>query len=183
MARRWAREHTPHLAVMCTRGCAHQCRTWCVPAGLPERRTRMLIRGARTRHARTWQTLVTNEDVNAGRVPELTTHIDQPPQSWLRHGETRQLPQRDEELAISCDARAGPHHCTGDLEGCRHPNAATGPKYRSSRIDGRCPERVALAVYSGAGVLPPLGEYTWRCDPAGCWRRPPAARGGLASPN
>jgi hypothetical protein len=41
--RRWAREHTPHLAVMCTPGCAHQCRTWCVPASLPERRASIRI--------------------------------------------------------------------------------------------------------------------------------------------
>jgi hypothetical protein len=41
------------------------------------------------------------------RVPELTTRIDHPPQSWLRHGETRQLAQRDDELAFSCDTRTG----------------------------------------------------------------------------
>ena len=34
------------------------------------------------------------------RMPELTTRIHHPPQSWLRHGETRQPPQRDDELAI-----------------------------------------------------------------------------------
>ena len=60
------------------------------------------------------------------RVPELTTRIDHPPQSWSRHKQTRQLPQRDDEMAISCDARTGPQHCTGDLEGCRH--TATGPQ-------------------------------------------------------
>jgi hypothetical protein len=42
------------------------------------------------------------------RVPELTTPIDHPPPSWLWHGETRQLPERDDELAISCAARSGP---------------------------------------------------------------------------
>jgi hypothetical protein len=62
-----------------------------------------------------------------GRVPELTTRNDHPPQSWSRHGETRQLPQRDAESALGCDARTGPQRCTGDLEGCRHPNTATGP--------------------------------------------------------
>lgn len=46
-ARSWARERTPHLVVVCTPGCAHQRRTWCVPAGLPERRARILIPGAR----------------------------------------------------------------------------------------------------------------------------------------
>jgi hypothetical protein len=33
------------------------------------------------------------------RVPELATRIDHPPRSWQRHGESRQLPQRDGELA------------------------------------------------------------------------------------
>jgi hypothetical protein len=41
------------------------------------------------------------------RVLELTTRIDHPPQSWLRRGETRQLAQRDDELAISRDTRTG----------------------------------------------------------------------------
>src|SRR5271166_5101695 len=45
-ARSWARERTPHLALVYTPGCAHQRRTWCVPAGLPERRARILIPGA-----------------------------------------------------------------------------------------------------------------------------------------
>jgi hypothetical protein len=55
------------------------------------------------------------------RVPELTTCIDHPPPPWLRHGETRQPPQRDDELAISCDARTGPQHWAGGLEN-RGPN-------------------------------------------------------------
>jgi hypothetical protein len=72
------------------------------------------------------------------RVPELTTRIDHPPQWWLRHWETRQLAQRDDELAISCDAGTGPLHLAGDLEGCRHPIQPRDPKYRSSRTNGRC---------------------------------------------
>jgi hypothetical protein len=54
-------------------------------------------------------------------APEATTRIAHPPQSWLTHGETRQLPQRDDESAMSCDARTGPQHWAGDVEGCRHP--------------------------------------------------------------
>jgi hypothetical protein len=46
------------------------------------------------------------------RVPGRTTRIHHPPQSWLRHGETRQLPQRDDELAIlrmpASNAATGP---------------------------------------------------------------------------
>ena len=57
-----------------------------VPAGLPERRGRMLIPGA-------WHSTrpdVANFGQKRGRecraVPELTTRIDHPPQSWLRRG-------------------------------------------------------------------------------------------------
>ena len=44
--RRWEREHTPHLAVMCAPPDVRiSVETWCVPAGLPERRARILIPG------------------------------------------------------------------------------------------------------------------------------------------
>jgi hypothetical protein len=39
-------------------------------------------------------------------APEATTRIAHPPQSWLGLAEARQLPQRDDESAISC----GPSH-------------------------------------------------------------------------
>jgi hypothetical protein len=48
LARRPAREHTPHLAVMCTPVCVHQCRTWCLPIRWPNRRATNRIRGAAT---------------------------------------------------------------------------------------------------------------------------------------
>ena len=60
------------------------------------------------------------------RVLELTTRIDHPPQWWLRLGQTRQLPQRDDESAMSCDARTEPRHRAGGLEGCQHPMQPRG---------------------------------------------------------
>jgi hypothetical protein len=65
------------------------------------------------------------------RVPELTTCIDHPPPPWLRHGETHQPPQRDDELAISCDARTGPQHWAGGLSA--HLTAARRCTRRSGR--------------------------------------------------
>ena len=50
------------------------------------------------------------------RVPGRTTRIHHPPQSWLRHGETRQLPQRDDELAILKDAGVQCSHGTPSTE-------------------------------------------------------------------
>jgi hypothetical protein len=66
IARRWARECTPHLAVMCTRGCAHQCRRWCLPVGPAPASPLMLILGARHSTRSNVATSVRNEDMNAG---------------------------------------------------------------------------------------------------------------------
>jgi len=71
------------------------------------------------------------------RVLGLTTRVHHPPQSWLGHGQTRQLPQRDDELGISYVALG---RCTGlailKYAGiqCSHGD----PKYRSGRTNGRC---------------------------------------------
>jgi hypothetical protein len=68
MARRWAREHTPLLAVMYTpRVCASVSNV--VRTRRPARASRMtLIPGARQSTCRMWQTSVRNEDVNVSPI-------------------------------------------------------------------------------------------------------------------
>jgi hypothetical protein len=72
-SRPWARERTPHTAVMYTPGCTNHRPSWYLPSFVvptcrPERRAGCSSPARGTRHARTWQTSFTNEDLNAGPI-------------------------------------------------------------------------------------------------------------------
>jgi hypothetical protein len=67
-------------------------------------------------------------------APEATTRIAHPPQSWLGLAETRQLPQRDDESAISC----GPSHRPAALAwGSRRMPASNAARRPSSEAAAR----------------------------------------------
>jgi hypothetical protein len=110
----WAREHTPHLAVVCTPGVRISVERGVYLPVCPSVARGYSSPMRSTRHARTWQTSATNEDVNAG----AGARADYP----YRSPTTVMVKGRNTVLAILKDAGIQPRD----------------PKYRSSRTNGRC---------------------------------------------